>query len=451
MNSMDRRKFIKSAGIGAVGMMAAAGPFIKSGFAKDKPSDRINVAVMGIRSRGRAHMEAFANIPNVDVAVLCDIDERLFPEALADLEKLTGKKARTEVDIRKVLEDKTIDAISIATCNHWHALAAIWACQAGKDVYVEKPVSYNIFEGRKIIEAARKYGRIVQAGTQSRSSDICKAAMEFLHSGKLGEIFMARSCLIKARDSFGRAPNSPVPPGVHYDLWLGPAPWRPFNEKRFHYNWHWFWDTGNGETGNTGPHNCDRARWGLQEYEHPRKIQSMGNIYVWKDCDQETPNAQVSVMEYADGKIIQLEVRGHYSNSEEGILQGEFFYGTEGWLKLGGGSWQTYYGRKNEPGESMGRDEAAAQAQKLDVRGSSKDPHFQNFVDAMRSRRQEDLAADILEGHLSTSMCHLSNIAYRVGRTVVFDNATEKFVDDDEADSYISREYRYPYVVPENV
>ena len=450
MKSIDRRGFISKAGKTAVAL-AAAGPFIKSGFAQNSPNDRINVAVMGIRSRGRAHMESFSKLKNVEVAVLCDVDERLFPEAQADLEKMSGKKARTEVDIRRVLEDKSIDAISIACCNHWHALATIWACQAGKDVYVEKPTSHNIWEGRKMIEAASKYKRIVQVGTQSRSSAVCQTAMDFLHSGKLGEIYMSRSCLIKARESFGRAKNSPAPPGVNYDLWLGPAPWRPFNEKRFHYNWHWFWDTGNGDSGNTGPHNCDRGRWGLQEYTHPKEIQSMGGFYAWDDCDQETPNIQSCTMKYPDGKIFELEVRNLYSNSEENILQGEFFYGTEGWLKLGDGSWQSYFGPKNEPGPGMAGDEAKAQAAALNLRGEGGEGHFQNFIDCMRSRNAGDLKADILEGHLSTSMCHLVNIAYRTGRTVVFDHETETFPGDDEANSYLSREYRYPYVVPENV
>jgi len=447
---MDRRKFIKNASSSAVAV-AAVGPFVTSGFAKNSPNERINVAVMGIRSRGRAHMRSFARLANVQVTVINDIDERLLPGAVAELEKLSGKKAKAEVDIRKVLEDKNVDAISIASPNHWHALATIWACQAGKDVYVEKPISHNVFEGRKMIEAARKYKRIVLVGTGGRSSRNTRSAMEFLHSGRLGEIFMARSCLIKSRDSFGRAPNSEVPEGVHYDLWLGPAPWRPFNEKRFHYNWHWFWDTGNGETGNTGPHNCDRARWGMQLYEHPREIQSMGDYYVWKDCDQETPNTQISVMKYPDGRIIQLEVRGMYSNSEENILQGEFFYGSEGWLKLGGRSWQSYFGRKDEPGPGLESDEAKAQAEKLNLMGDEAPGHFQNFIDAVRSRRREDLTADILEGHLSTSMCHLSNIAYRTGRTLIFDNATETFMGDDEANAYLSREYRYPYVVPDKV
>ncbi len=451
MKPIDRRGFLRSAGIGAAAV-AAAGPYIASGWAANPPSDRVNIAVMGINSRGRAHMESFAALPNVEVAVLCDVDERLFPGTVSDLEKISGKKPRTMVDIRKVLEDKTIDAVSIASPNYWHALAAIWACQAGKDVYVEKPTSHNIWEGRKIVEAARKYDRIVQTGTQSRSNKVMQSAMEFLHSGKLGDVYMCRSCLIKARDSFGKAPNSPVPAGVHYDLWIGPAQWYPFNECKFHYNWHWFWNTGNGDTGNTGPHNCDRARWGLQLYEHPRKIQSMGGYYKFGNvCDQETPNQQISVMEYSNGKIIQLEVRGLYSNKEEGIEQGEFFYGTEGWLKLGGSSWQSYFGRKNEPGPGMGGDEAEAQKAATNTRGEAGDPHFGNFIDAVRAHDRSLLHADILEGHLSTSMCHLSNIAYRTGRTLIFDSATETFPGDEEANSQLSREYRYPYVVPEVV
>ena len=450
MKTMGRRGFISKTGRAAMGL-AAAGPFIKSVPARASANDRINIAVVGIRSRGRAHLNGLARIPNVNVPVICDVDERLFPRAVDYLEKISGKRARTETDIRRVLDDKQIDAVSISASNHWHALMTVWACQAGKDVYVEKPASHNIWEGRKMIEAARKYDRIVQVGTQSRSSTVCKTAMEFLHSGKLGEIYMARCCLIKPRDSFGRAENSAVPSGVHYDLWLGPAPWRPFNEKRFHYNWHWFWDTGNGETGNTGAHNLDRARWGMQQYDHPRKIQSMGEYYLWDDCEQETPNTQISTMEYPDGRIIQIEVRGLYSNSEEDMLQGEFFYGGKGWLKLGSGSWQAYYGRDNEPGEGMSGDESKAQADRLNLQGTGGDPHFQNFIDCVRSRRRDQLNADILEGHLSASMCHLSNIAYRTGRTLTFDAATEKFVGDDEADACLSREYRYPYVVPDKV
>jgi len=446
MKSMDRRKFLSKAGTGAAGL-AMAGPWITSGLAKDSPNDRIRVAVMGINGRGGAHAENFAKMNNVEVALLCDIDENLLPKAVADVEKIQGKKPRTEVDIRKVVADKEIDVLSVASCNHWHALASIWACQNGKDVYVEKPVSYSIHEGRKIIEAARKYKRIVQAGSQNRTSPVVMAAMDFIHSGKIGDVYMIRIPFIRPRDTIGRGKVTEVPKGVHYNLWLGPAPWRPFIDNRFHYNWHWFWDTGNGETGNNGPHYMDMARWALQKYEHPRKTQSIGGFYQW-DCDQETPNIQTSVMEYADGKIVQFEVRGLYDNGDQ---NGMWFLGTEGYLHLGGNKWSTFYGRKNEPGESMSNDQAKSRYDMLNTRGTGDESHFENFIKAVRSRKHKDLTADILEGHLAASMCHLCNIAYRVGRTVYFDSEREAFIGDEEAQNLVSREYRYPFVVPEEV
>jgi len=446
MQEINRRKFMKQTG--TAGLVAAA-PLLRTGSAKASANDTINVAVMGIRSRGTDHAVVFARLPNVNVAVLCDIDERLFPKTLASVEEIAGKRPQTETDIRKVLENKEIDVVSIAAPNHWHALGTIWACQAGKDVYVEKPASYNISEGRKMVEAARKYGRIVQVGTQSRSEAIIQSAMDFLHAGKLGKLYMVKCVVFRPRESLGRKSNSAVPPGVHYDLWRGPAPWRPFNENRFHYNWHWFWETGNGETGNNGPHYTDMARWALQKYEHPRKIHSVGGYDVF-DSDQETPNTQLSIMEYADGTRVQMEVRGLYTNSEDGMTMGLLMYGSEGWMRLGGESWATYFGRKNEPGDHRSaKEEAAAKGTKKAVDEDT--PHFANFIDSVRSRKQENLNADILEGHLSTSMCHLSNIAYRTGRQVTFDSANENFPGDAEANSYLTREYRYPFVVPDKV
>ncbi|HUU28146.1 MAG TPA: Gfo/Idh/MocA family oxidoreductase [archaeon] len=451
MNPMDRRKFLRKAGAGAAGL-ALAGPMIKSGLSKNSPNETINVAVMGIHNRGAQHAESFSKIPNVNVTVLCDIDERLFPKAVADLEKVSGKKARTEVDIRRVVEDKDVDVISIASTNQWHSLATIWACQAGKDVYVEKPVSHNIWEGRKAVEAARKYNRIVQTGSQYRSSTVARQSMDFIHSGKLGEIYMVKLVIFNPRGSFGRGKIVPVPEGVHYDLWLGPAPWHPFIDNRMHYNWHWFWEMGSGETGNNGPHYTDKARWALQKYEHPRRIQSMGGYFGITDCDQETPNTQISVMEYADGKIVQLEVRGLYTNMEAEENMGVLYFGTEGWMKEARGTWSTYYGRKNEPGPSSANAGDLKEYKPHNIRGSDDEgPHFENFINAVRSRKREELTADILEGHLAASMCHLCNIAYRTGRTVVFDSESESFPDDDEAQSFVSREYRYPYIVPKEV
>jgi predicted dehydrogenase len=425
----------------------AAGPFLKTGAAANSPNETIQVAVMGIRSRGAAHAATLSKLPNVNVAALCDIDERLFAKAVANVEKISGRKPTTETDIRKILENKEIDAISIAAPNHWHALATIWACQAGKHVYVEKPVSYTISEGRRMVEASRKYNRIVQTGTQNRTSPLVQTAMDFLHAGKLGKLYMVKCVVFRPRESLGRKTNSAVPNGVHYDLWLGPAPWRPFNENRFHYNWHWFWDTGNGETGNNGPHYTDMARWALQKYEHPKRIHSMGGYDVF-DSDQETPNTQMSMMEYADGSRVQIEVRGLYTNAEDGIRMGMLIYGSEGWMHLGGNQWKTYYGSKNEPGEQRVEKEAEHVS---DITLTEDGAHFWNFIDAVRNNQRDLLKADILEGHLSAAMCHLSNIAYRTRRQVVFDSANECFPGDAEANSFLNREGRYPFVIPEKV
>jgi predicted dehydrogenase len=446
MSTFTRREFVRKSSTRAAALLTA-GPFLKTSFARNSPNETIQMAVMGVRSRGAAHAATLSKLPNVNVAALCDIDERLFPKAVADVEKISGRKPVTETDIRKILENKEIDAISIAAPNHWHALATIWACQAGKHVYVEKPVSYTIAEGRRMVEASRKYNRIVQTGTQNRTSPLVQAAMDFLHAGKLGKLYMVKCVVFRPRESLGRQTNSAVPNGVHYDLWLGPAPWRPFNENRFHYNWHWFWDTGNGETGNNGPHYTDMARWALQKYEHPKRIQSMGGYDVF-DCDQETPNTQMSMMEYADGSRVQIEVRGLYTNAEDGIRMGLIVYGSEGWMHLGGNEWKTYYGRKNEPGEQRVEKETEHVS---DITLTEDGAHFWNFIDAVRNNQRDVLKADILEGHLSAAMCHLSNIAYRTRRQVVFDSANESFPGDAEANSFLNREGRYPFVVPEKV
>jgi predicted dehydrogenase len=442
MEKINRRKFLMT-----TAAVAASGPFIKKAGAQEGPNGTINVAVIGIRGRGQSHYTNFARIPNVRVATLCDIDERLFPEALARLSKITDKKPKTETDLRRVMDDKEIDVVAIAAPDHWHALATIWACQAGKDVYVEKPTSHNIWEGRRMVEAARKYNRIVQAGTQNRSISSVRAAMKFLHEGGIGEVFMARGLCFKPRDTIGKKPDGPVPAGVNYDLWLGPAPARPFNENRFHYNWHWFWDYGCTDLGNQGPHQMDIARWGLNKSEYPAKVRCMGRKYAFDD-DQETPNTQTATLEYKDGKILEFEVRGLYTNAEDGITIGNLFYGTKGWMHLNGSAWKTFLGRKNEPGPSM---TGKSSADPANLTGSGDEGHFENFIRAVRSRNPKDLTADIEEGHLSTALCHLSNISCRLGRELRFDGHTERFVQDKEADRYLTRNYRKPFVVPEKV
>ena len=452
MTSINRRNFVKQVSAGTTGLIGAGPPhaWMKTGFARQSPNNTVNIAIMGIRSRGGGLSAGFAKLPDVNVSVLCDIDENLLPKAVAEVEKACGKRAKTETDIRRVLDNKEIDAIVVAAPNHWHALATIWACQAGKDVYVEKPASYNISEGRRMIEAARKYNRIVQVGTQNRSRPLIQAAVDYLHAGKLGKLQMVRCLLFRPRESIGHKVNGAVPKGVNYEIWLGPAQWRPFNENRFHYNWHWFWNTGNGETGNNGPHYADIARWILKKDEHPVRIQSMGHQDV-HDSDQETPTNQLSIMEYSDHTRVQIEVRNGYTNAEDGLRMGLLVYGSEGWMRLGSDDWATFFGRKEEPGAKMTEGEANAKVDTLNLRGTGDEPHLANFINAVRSRDRQSLKAEILEGHLSTSLCHLSNIAYRVNRQVVFDSKNETFPGDTEASKYLTREYRSPFIVPARV
>ncbi|HUU27370.1 MAG TPA: Gfo/Idh/MocA family oxidoreductase [archaeon] len=451
---MKRRKFIGHAAKVSAGLMIA-GSAGRKAFAKN---DEIVMAVVGINGQGKSHLECFSAVPGVRVKTICEVDERLYPAAAEFARSLGVGKVLFEPDLRRVLEDKDIDAISIATPEQWHSLMAIWACQAGKDAYVEKPVSHNIREGRKLIEAARKYNRIVASGTQQRSFPHVQEAMKLLHSGVIGDVFMARGLCFKPRESIGRKPDSPVPEGVHYDLWLGPAPLRPFNENRFHYNWHWFWDYGCGDIGNQGVHEMDTARWGLNKNTHPKKIHSVGNYWAF-DSDQETPNTQSATFEWEDGKVLQFEVRGLYTNNEDGLKIGNLFYGTGGWMHVDINGFRTYLGRKDEPGPGMdavivSRDAAVGGPKGFtedEAHASSRIMHRENFIQAVRSRKVSDLTADILEGHLSSSLCHLANISWRLGRELRFDAHYERFEGDDTADSYLTRNYRYPFVVPEKV
>ena len=400
-------------------------------------NSRIRVAVVGLRGRGAGHIRDFAQLRhhNLEVAALCDVDENILNQRVAEAEKLTGKKPQAFVDVRRLLEEKEIDVVSFATPNHWHALNTIWACQAGKDVYVEKPSSHGIWEGRKMVEAARKYGRVVQVGFQNRSSPALQEAMEKIREGLIGEVYMARGLCFKWRKTIGRAKVEAVPPGIHYDLWIGPAPSRPFTRNRFHYEWHWQWDYGNGDIGNQGPHQLDLARWGLG-VGLPRKVQCMGGHFLFED-DQETPNVQTASFEYPDQKkLLTFEVRHWISNSEGDSQVGVFIYGSEGYVEISKyNAYRTFLGRKREPGP--GREEGGN--------------HYVNFIDAVRSRKPQHLNSEIEEGHISSSLAHLANIAYRTGRSLTFDPQQEQFPQDQEANQYLKRRYRPPFVVPEKV
>jgi predicted dehydrogenase len=455
MENLNRRSFVKKSSVISAGSLVGL-PLLGKSVNGTGANSQIRVAVIGIRSRGKDHYRALSKVPGVTVTTLCDIDERLFPEAVAEVEAITGHRPGVELEYRKVLENKDIDAVSIATPNHWHALQTIWACQAGKDVYVEKPVSHTVTESRKMVEAARRYNRIVQTGTQARSHSAVKQAMKFIHEGGLGEIYMARGLCLKPRGSIGKVEDGPVPGGVDWDRFLGPAPYRAFNMNRFHYKWHWFWDTGNGDLGNQGIHQADIGRWALQQQSHPIRIQSTGGYYVW-DSDQETPNIQHIEFEYSDGRILQFEVRGLGTNDESGVRIGNLLYGSKGWMKMhnedegiGEATFSQvqiqpsgYSSYREEPGPefSAGNPDAP----------SSVVTHFSNFIDCMRSRNQKDLHADILEGHLSSSLCHLGNISCRLKRSLEFDPVNEVFVGDSEADLYLTKTYRAPYLLPDTV
>jgi predicted dehydrogenase len=468
---LQRRTFIQKSAIGTAGIaMGGIGLSAKSYASIIGANERINLAVIGIRNQGTVHIKQFCglqNSHNVVVKTLCDTDELLFEPARRIVTQKTGVEPATEWDMRRVLDDKDIHAVSIATPNHWHALASIWACQAGKHVYVEKPASHNIGEGRKMVEAARKYKLRVQVGFNNRSSKNVIEAIKFLHDGGIGEVFMARALCFKARDSYGMAKDSQPPATFHYDRWLGPAPYRPYNEKRSHYRWHWYWDTGNGDTGNTGPHRLDLARWGMNKSEHPVSVYSAGGLYGFHQEDapvnartpgkmvyggvetygrdktsQETPNTQTATFKYRDGKMLEYETRGRYTNYEgsQGQEVGNIFYGTEGWLEISGSIWNAFRARERK---------AFAGSKEGGKRREGN--HWSNFIDAIRSGKNEDLHSDINGGFYSTTLPHLANISYRLERMLQFRGDTETFVNDPEADAMLTRVYRRPYVVPEKV
>ena len=432
---LNRRYFLGSA--------IAAGALRSSALAS--PNDTVRVACVGLHGRGRTHMRAYGGMKNVEIAALCDVDESVLNAAANGIEKSAGKRPATFFDLRKLLEDKSIDAISIATPNHHHTLQTIWACQAGKDVYVEKPCSHDMFEAKQIVAAARKYNRMVQQGSQQRSA-IGREAVQHLRDGLIGEVYMARGLCYKHRDTIGRKPVAPVPPGVHYDLWLGPAPDHAFTANRFHYNWHWFWDYGNGDLGNQGIHQIDAARWGLG-VDYPTKVSAVGGHFMFDD-DQETPNTLSASFEFEAGgkkKMMTFEVRHWIANHEAGIDEpkpgntvGTVFYGSKGYLSLWSedeGKYATFLGPQQQPGPS----------------GSDLGDHFGNFIGAVRSRRHSDLNAPVEEGAISTALVHLANISYRLGRTLHFDSASYSCTGDAEANRMFARTYRKPFVVPEKV
>jgi predicted dehydrogenase len=478
MDFLSRRDFLQySAGLGAVlatdGINSADAAQANGG-----ANERLNIACIGVRGQGQGHVSGYAGRHNCVVSHICDVDTGVVGPAVQRAAKAQGFEPQVVQDLRRIMDDRSIHAVSIATPNHWHALAAIWAMQAGKDVYVEKPVSHNVAEGRRMVEAARRYNRICQTGTQIRSQRGSIEAIEFLKSGNLGRVQVARGLCYKRRDSIGRANGEQaVPNTINYDIWCGPAPRRPLTRQRLHYDWHWIWDYGNGDLGNQGIHQMDVARWGLGKNDLARTCISVGGRFGYTD-DGETANTQICSFDYGDAKLI-FEVRGLPTSNFRGATVGNVFHCTEGALVF---TSYTSAAAMRPDGEVIRR-----------FNGSG--DHFGNFIQAVRSRRREDLKADIQEGHLSSALCHLANISYRLGRPTPFqprpgvysedaesnetlvrteehlrtnmvpldrtnlvvgrrltlDQRTETFVNDSEADRMLTREYRKGFEVPARI
>jgi len=441
-------------------------------------NDRLAVALIGAGSKGSEHARRIARHPDCDLVAVCDADlARAQGVAKANEPQSTGG-IRVHQDMREVIDDKSIDVVWIATCNHWHALAAIWAIQAGKDVYLEKPVSHNISEGRRTVQAARKYKRICQVGTQYRSDGTCKAAAAYIAAGKLGQVTEGRSITYKGRSSIGPVVQAKPSASVDYDQWCGPAPMSPITRKQFHNDWHWFWETGNGDIGNSDVHRADLVRFAMGVDHLPHATMSYGGRFGYEDSAQ-TPNTLVSVHDFGEMIAIQ-EVRGLKTGKfhKQG---GAIITGSEGYVGM--------VARGSAVFDNNGK-----LVEKLEGPGSPRD-HHNNFIQAVRSRKVEDLNADILGGHLSAGMCHLGNISYRLGtqatpdqigkqlashkpfaqtqetldRTVKhladngvdaqqaglhlgpllrFDPEKETFIKNAEADALLTRNYRKPFVVP---
>jgi predicted dehydrogenase len=421
-------------------------------------NETVNVAVIGVGGRGRAHVSLLGKQPNTRIAAICDVNQEAQERAVAQVEKMQGHKPKVYPDMRRVFEDREIDAVSMATPNHWHALGAIWACQAGKDVYVEKPACHNPWEGQRMIDAARKYKRMMQVGSQSRSTAIKMRAVELIRQGIIGKVYMAKGLCYKWRPSIGHTPNEPVPAGVNWDLFLGPAPMRPFTRNRFKYNWHWFWDTGNGDLGNQGVHEVDICLWGLGENGMPKSVVSTGGKYIYQD-DQETPNVQSAVFDYGDRQIV-FEVHGLHTGTDSdvagsgGNIVGNIFYGSEGYLAVDPDGFRVFKGRGCAPtasAPSSCRREKVMEEKAVGPEGGyDGTAHFGTFLKAVRSRNLQDLTAPIEVGVRSATLCHLANISYRLGRKLAFDPGQHQFTDAD-ANRMLSREYRKPYAVPDRV
>jgi predicted dehydrogenase len=445
-------------------------------------NDKVNVGIVGLGGRGSGHVNTYAGLSEAQVIALCDVNQPARERAQATLARKNVEKAREFEDMRQMFADPKVEAVSIATPNHWHALAAIWAMKAGKDVYGEKPACYNIHEGMRMIQVQRETRRIMQVGSQHRSLPFKIKAIAAMQQGLIGKLYMTKALCYKLRPSIGHTPDSPTPPGLNWDLFLGPAPMRPFNEKRFAYYWHWFWDTGNGDIGNQGVHETGIARWALGDPGWPKTATAFGGKFGIDD-DTETPNTLTAGFNYGNAQLV-IEVRGKMTNGEgarqarvvtagpsagrrggsgrrptEGeapagappaapapvsnsinVGVGNLFYGSDGWASMSDMGFQAYKGDSSELIMEEKPDRSAGDPTGL---------HMRNFLECVRSRREQDLHDPIVNAVPSANLCHLANISYRVGRVLKIEpGATPKFAGDAEAMKMITRPvYRKPYEV----
>lgn len=480
MSKRNRRQFLEESMLATAAAVAANSglPLRAEDVQSKSPNEKLGVAVVGVKGRGGSHIGAFAGRKDTEILYIVDVDREIGGSRATEVGKRQGGKTPEFVeDLRKVLEDKRVDIVSIATPNHTHSLLAIWALQAGKDVYVEKPVSHNVSEGRRVVQAARKYQRICQTGTQCRSNPGMSDAMAFVAAGKIGELKVARGLCYKNRGSIGARGEYQVPSSVNYDLWLGPAPMAPLTRPQFHYDWHWQFAYGNGDLGNQGIHQMDLARWGLGVNTLSNGVVSYGGRLGYEDAG-ETANTQVVIHDYGT-KTLVFEVRGLKTASYKGAGVGVIFEGTEGYVAM------TSY----DKGAAFDKDGNKIQE------FSGDGDHFGNFLQAVRSRKIEDLNADIEQGHLSSALCHMGNISYllgeevaagqmlgklegfnsqdqaaetyervlahlrenkidvdamkiRAGAQLAFDPVSETFGNHEQANAMLTREYRQPFVVP---
>lgn len=404
MSSLSRRELLENSMFAMAA--AAAGGFVRPQSVvanmKANANSVLRVAVLGVNSRGKTHMGAYLKHPDCEIVAIVDPDEKVgMKNGVEYVEKKQGKRPAWYADMREVLDDPNIDIISVATPNHWHALATIWGVQAGKDVYVEKPVSHNVSEGRRAVQASRKYNKIVQCGTQSRSFKSQQDAIAYIHNGKIGEVKLARGLCYKPRKSIGQVARYEHPKHIDLNQWYGPAPVLPLTRSRFHYDWHWQWNCGNGDICNQGIHQMDIARWGLQVDTIGNSVSSYGQRFGYEDAG-ETANTQVSIHDFDDDKRIIFETRGLPTPELKGAKIGVIFEGSEGYLvstsKYGALS---AFDLEGKPLETF--------------KGGDTYDHFANFIEAVQTRDQGHLNGDILEGHLSSALCHLGNISYRLG------------------------------------